>query len=759
MALRSKRSSSYGSTQVSDEVRTWFKSATAADPNGTYDLEHLLDGAVSAGVKLTWREVAVIGQWAPGPASPDLPFIYELLGTLAGRNPHSAILNVWAGLGVGLASLADHPGIESGVAVDPRRELLALAGRLFAGAPVEWGQAALADDLEGLDARFDLVVGTAPLQSRKTVARGLDAYRDERKGTVSTLVRAAQLLRPGGKLAVIVGEELVAGSLAHALAEVGFAIRAVISCGPHPLTRTHDRYLAVCERAEFAELYVAAVRATSDLEAAVSRLEARAVDGPPRDGRLVTASNFTSWRRFLAMQEVDEAIRRNGLRMLPASEVLADARRAKNSGEPFLDTPNSVYMPTLPAADARTDLIDQHKPGGYLQLIVQPDVADAEYLAAFLNSALGRRVRDGLAAGVAIPQVSLASIKASLLPLPPTLAQQKRAVAVSRRLRDLQQDIEARERGMWERPLTAQRVEEGLASLVDDYTLDAWEESLPFPLASVLWRFQTADNDEVRCRALVNFFEAASLLLVDIQLSALRSSAVTGDTSRPGTEPAVSYQRGSIGIWVRLLERLSKDTRRLLEDDRVRALEAFRVSDSSRVEAISSRAVISTLNTAAGYRNSWVGHSGLAADAEWTERLGQAHRSLADFRTALRFTFAGWSLIRAGAARHTKGRFNTKVEYITGSRAGFRRGEIDLWEPVDDQDLYMYEADSAGALRLEPLVRLARSPEGVRDACYFYDRIDGDGVRWVSYQYDGKPEVVEPNDEATMLIHELDRSG
>lgn len=71
----------------------------------------------------------------------------------------------------------------------------------------------------------------------------------------------------------------------------------------------------------------------------------------------------------------------------------------------------------------------------------------------------------------------------------------------------------------------------------------------------------------------------------------------------------------------------------------------------------------------------------------------------------------------------------------------------------------MVEDGASIALHLSRLFTLQRGPESVEDACYFYDRIEGGEVRWISYHYEPQPEVVRPDSLVSALIDELNRLG
>jgi hypothetical protein len=83
-------------------------------------------------------------------------------------------------------------------------------------------------------------------------------------------------------------------------------------------------------------------------------------------------------------------------------------------------------------------------------------------------------------------------------------------------------------------------------------------------------------------------------------------------------------------------------------------------------------------------------------------------------------------------------------------------GSVALRELPEDGALYMLEDGASLLLPLRHLFQLRRIPESAADACYFYDRVEEGGVRWVSYHYEAEAEVVHADDDILALIEELE---
>jgi hypothetical protein len=49
------------------------------------------------------------------------------------------------------------------------------------------------------------------------------------------------------------------------------------------------------------------------------------------------------------------------------------------------------------------------------------------------------------------------------------------------------------------------------------------------------------------------------------------------------------------------------------------------------------------------------------------------------------------------------------------------------------------------------------SPTTEQNACYFYNRVERDGVRWISYHFENESEIVKPDDEVLQALSLLKR--
>ena len=75
------------------------------------------------------------------------------------------------------------------------------------------------------------------------------------------------------------------------------------------------------------------------------------------------------------------------------------------------------------------------------------------------------------------------------------------------------------------------------------------------------------------------------------------------------------------------------------------------------------------------------------------------------------------------------------------------------WLDVDR--LYLASRNCGRALLLLPLVQVGPSPSSAKNACYFFNRLDKEGARFVSYHFVDEPEREDLSDATSAAIRLL----
>ncbi len=722
--------------------------------------------AVEEGLAPTWREQAAVAQELGAADAADPQVVAELMLALTAGRSGIRALDPWSGIGITMAALDDAGRLGPSLAIEINTDAYDVVRVSRSTRNIDWRLGDAAELLQGEQRRFDLVVGSPPLNLPTAAATvGPDRIPVQMSMSYVMVAQAAALLDPAGFMALVLPEAIFrqqGRGVLHVLGTMGIHPSAAIALPRRGFGHSISLSLVVLEPIEHADLFVAEVPGPSDVEAVAVNLKARRPGGLPGLGQLVDRSSFRSWRVHQLNGDVAAQARRASLVAVPFNELCLEVRTPRRGQQDaFLPATNAVYLPSVgnsPAVAAVDEL--RIKPQNYLQLVLDESRVDANYLASFLNSPLGRSVRELMLSGDFIPHVTRQGVLASIAFLPRAREQQTRATTVDRTLREFQQAVDGLRRRLWDDPTRARQVEGELRQLIEGDGPGRWRESLPFPLASILWRSDAEVDPEDRCRYLIHFFEALTIWLVDVHISALRQEAAALTKVRRTGNAPVEYGRASIGTWSDLLARLAKRTRAVVDVDPPLARELFRVGDLERIERVSSTALTSALREEASqYRNQWIGHGGPVRRDEWDRRFEAATGTLDRIRAAIGDAFTGWELVRPGQGGIRAGVVTLSIERLTGSQRVFRRSRVQLREWPEEGGLYMLEDGAQTALPLSPLFTLRRGPAAVEDACYFFGRMEGERVRWVSYHFEGEPEVVDEDPSVAGLISELDGLG
>ena len=151
----------------------------------------------------------------------------------------------------------------------------------------------------------------------------------------------------------------------------------------------------------------------------------------------------------------------------------------------------------------------------------------------------------------------------------------------------------------------------------------------------------------------------------------------------------------------------------------------------------------------AEWRNLWKGHDGIASESDNKSRLINLEQALYDFQKIIGSHYYNILLIKPKSTKLIGGIYHHEVESILGTRTPFRAIEIKLKVPIDNKNLYLLDKEFIDNLPIElvPFIRIMGSPSDAKNACYFYNRISGNNIRWISYHFAKKSESVHPDNE------------
>jgi hypothetical protein len=518
--------------------------------------------------------------------------------------------------------------------------------------------------------------------------------------------------------------------------------------------------LVILSRLPVLTLFVGRAFFTPDDASLIRNMRLRERGATPESGSLADPQTFQSWWA-LSLDRQIEAERPEGQSAHRLDEItvkIISGDRSESGG--FETRENAIYLPMIGTSPAVASVAELRvKPQNVAQITLNPTLATAEFVAAYFNSPLGRKVRERMCGNAIIPRATRSSVGAAYVYLP-GLAQQQEAVAAQRQIEELRLRLDDYARELWQRPAAAPRIRRSLRSLGNEDPLTAWESSLPFPLASVLHSYRAHADARRRRDFLLLFFEATTEFASTVMLSAFHSDTEFYTANRRsllavGREDRQGLRRSSMGSWARLGAHLAKETRRMLSTQRELCLNLFRVTDATLPEAISSPSLFGAIDQVTGYRNDWRGHGGVESDGDVARRLDALESELQKVQRALADPFERVRIIRPLSSTYQGGVYRYLVQDLTGPTVPFSEVSLELLSPLEQDALHLCDLRSARALQLLPFVRMRAGPVAP-NACYFFNRIDGDRIRWVSYHHEEMSEVFDADPQLVAVLDDME---
>ena len=648
--------------------------------------------------------------------------------------------------------------------------LLAAARILDPNASVNWLLGNADVHADALTEQFDMIVCAPPLGTMRR-RRHFDGVARPVFDNESHLLipHAGIALSEDGIGVFVVSSHFLLDSrkdsVRHRLSDFGLSLNAYVSVPPQDATFRYAVGLAFVRKGQSDDVFTGILSAGNKLsERMLGNLLSRVDGGSVTTGRIVTTEGFVSPEKLYATERVNRMADRLGIQPRRLDEVTRVIKSMRNHEPSELEErTDAVYLPLHPIGRAVTDIGHLETAHRYAVLLLNVELADPRYVASFLNSSTGRTIREaGTGRYGPMSQLSLPQVHELAVFLPNMDCQLRiietdsRAVSLMNELGELRQDL-------WQRPLAERRVRELLDGVNRSETFSNWLDALPFPLASILWAYHAAGGKDTRqYQYLDHFFEALSAFVATLALSAFRADPTLYDREWPIIRDSLhtqslSLRRATMGTWIAVAERLCKRARAMLNGEQADdCLRAFCTADRTVLDALLSKDLVTALKKANTMRNDWRGHGGIVG----SRKAYQLRVILFDLLTQLRTCLGTvWTRYRLVRARHMRmvddGTYEVELEDIMGRSYPFRSLSATLEQPLRHGQLYFLGEAESRALPLLPFVTLHTSPDDAQNACYFYNRVDGQEIRLVSYHYESEPELQGAFADTLQILDEL----
>ena len=698
-------------------------------------------------------------------------FIQKFIRDYLKDNPLNSILDTSAGIGALLAPIVHELAPNQAVALEENQQAHEIAVMMGYESGIDWRLGSPLNLLDDIEQEFEIVVGSPSWSlKRKSLTFPLCDKNVEIYDGVDklTILKSSLLMTPDGVGFFITSPNFTFKHFKNGvyknLSHFNLFPDAILSLpgGTFPGTALGG-LLVIIRKQKPGKLFVGELSsnvASNDI--ILKNLKARKQGKIPQLGALIDVNSFSSFQTLIAEREFEKLVGPLGLQPTPFCKIAKEINVIKpNQDEESSNLQNVIYMPKIGRSQAVVSLDDlQIKPQNYLQVVLDSDKAIPAYVANFFNTKLGIKIRELLSSGSTIPKINKLQLFKANIYLP-DMETQAKIVRINSSISDITTQLEALQRQLWNNPRNIKEIEKTVISFTHKNDFVSWMETLPFPLASVLWAYH-ADNDiRGKIDNLFNFFEALSEFTATVLLSAFASDlSFYNQKSENWIDNDPKYKdwinTSTFGGWIILSERLAKETRTLLstKDERERCLNLFGRPDIDFLEMLTNKKIFRVLREVAEYRNQWKGHSGITSSNELDKRLGLLESSLSDIRHVISDRYSTVLLLSPESGDCSEGIHCYQVKALMGIKTPFKKKSVETSDTMEKKKLYLIHDNQLKPIELLPFIRLMESPKTEQNACYFYNRLYKEGVRWVSYHFESEAEIVRPYDEimSTLLL-------
>ena len=433
----------------------------------------------------------------------------------------------------------------------------------------------------------------------------------------------------------------------------------------------------------------------------------------------------------------------------------------------FEDISNAIYIPRIGKSKVLCSLNElKLKQQNYFQLVVDENKSKASFLAEFLNSEVGKYLLYRQHTGYIknLTKTNLLSMDVYI----PSLKIQEKLLTVDSKIEDKEKIIlgflnylEERKKKLWKESNSIEIIEKEIDQFSlkfsekskekSESSLSNWIETIPFPLASILRKWQITEKEDYKSRYqhLLKFFEASSIFLSSIYISAFEQDQNYEEhkiTLRNHMKKhGLTFKRSSFGTWTNVIRYYGAKTRKLINkkyeyDEKINdhkiLTNLFKVNSLNFPISISQLEILNILENAQALRNRDA-HGGFISNEEnETKYLNDKLVGMLEkFRNLTDDIWDNSSLVIGYKCNFSRGIYTNHIKILKGSNSEFLKESLQMSMPLDEQFMYLTHSDYQEALKLEPLIQISSSPRNVKNACYFYNSIYKNSAKFVSYHH------------------------
>lgn len=693
------------------------------------------------------------------------PFIIAFLQKLISDHKIRKILDPWANIGQFL-KIVDLPAEDKkGYIIN--NELLQLNDALGTEANFIYGDPQ--ELIETESETFDLILSNLPI-GLSTRHKKFGLARNDL--SFQLILQSLSKLNGDGMLISSISGNIFNSingkKFLDKLNELGYRIKAIFETPASALNNLSrvSFFLLVIGKGEQDEVFISEILDDSEQQTeTLKNFRSHKSDRNLSYGTWKQVSEINSLSKLKLYKEVDILIKRTGITPNVLSNFGEFVKPQEISPEDIV-----VQIPTFLSAKVRLVDADQElKENAYHFLKLDIDKANPHYLINFLNSELGKKILSKYASGITIPSINKSIVPNIELPIPGVEIQNE-TVSLDKKIKDLQDYFSSQNNLLWKNPKSLLEVQNNLDRKIKKSNNIEWLEELPFPMASIYWGYLSETDIAKKVEYLLLFFEGFCEFLDTVIISAISSDKSfyqnTAKEWLTNEKEKLWHEKATFGNWQHLYAVLRKNISKLLNSNQKGDKEVienlFANANADFFELITSKDLTRIFDQVVTIRNSYKGHGGITSEARNKEVLIQLEKKFDSIKDIIVRAFRNINLFTVVPKTmdwdEEENLFETTCKILKGTRSKFKQEEIRTSGKLASGKLYLLPENQFTPIELLPFVQMREAPLTQQNACYFYNRIEGDKVRLVSYHYDKEEEVFIERENMASFIQLLNPS-
>ena len=483
-----------------------------------------------------------------------------------------------------------------------------------------------------------------------------------------------------------------------------------------------------------------------------------------KEGKIIELGKYVDFQKFISLEyliaekKLLDISKRTGFSAISLPELVISFNTISPKSKEIEHVSNTIYIPRIGNSPVVLDPSEfKIKKHNYIRVVLKNTV-DSIYLSNYLNNYPGNISLESSLTGAVIKNRTIQSLKHITLFIPAKLSDQHNFINANSKIENLLINLKDLKNNLWFSPKKILDISNEIKEFEKDNSVEKWIKSLPFPLASILWKYHSNLNKEKKIKYLFNFFEALSEFMCLIILSSLNANQAFIDQNK---DKWISkelkykrwYEKANFGGWNNLFSNLSKFLRVNLADPDKQDLIKILLGNPSKdfIDFITKKDVINILNDVCVFRNKWKGHGGDINESGINERLYLLDKSLVKMRQNIKSSFESFKLISPGKNEFDQGIHLYEVKELKGTTTPFIETQIKSIIALETSKLYFIHNDNNKPIKALPFITYNQEDK----ALYFYSRLEINGIRYISYHYESKPEINQQLDDEFEKIKNL----